>query len=197
MNAKKLSILAHAWLFAGLAASTPSLAGPGGPGGPGGPFGIVELLIGPPGVDSDGDGRITPKEIKAARASEFKTAAGEDGYISLAELKALKATKAAARFTALDTDANGQLTESEFTANRTERGAVVAKNLFKIGDTNADGNLSNKEFATLAQSILNPIMPFAMMDADGDGRLSEDEFTAPPPRGPGHKGKSGGGKDDQ
>ena len=198
MNANKRSTLTTALLFTSLAMTGPALAGPGGPeghGGPGGPHGVLDLLIGRPGVDSDGDGRITPKERKAARAADFKTIAGEDGYISLQELKDWKIARTTARFSALDTDANGQLSVAEFTADRTERAAVVAKNLFNIGDTNTDGNLSSEEFQALAQAILNPIVPFAMMDADGDGKLSETEFTTPP-RGPGRKGK-GAGKDAQ
>ena len=198
MNANKRSTLTTALLFTSLAMTGPALAGPGGPeghGGPGGPHGVLDLLIGRPGVDSDGDGRITPKERKAARAADFKTIAGEDGYISLQELKDWKIARTTARFSALDTDANGQLSVAEFTADRTERAAVVAKNLFNIGDTNTDGNLSSEEFQALAQAILNPIVPFAMMDADDDGKLSETEFTTPP-RGPGRKGK-GAGKDAQ
>jgi|GEM_PF-2510793 len=198
MNANNLSTLASVLLFTSLATAEPALAGPGGPeghGGPGGPHGVLDLLIGRPGVDSDGDGRITPKERKAARAADFKTIAGEDGYISLQELKDWKISKTTARFSALDTDANGQLSLAEFTADRTERAAVIAKNLFNIGDTNTDGSLSSEEFQTLAQAILNPIVPFAAMDADSDGKLSEAEFTTPP-RGPGRKGK-GGGRDAQ
>ena len=198
MNANKRSTLTTALLFTSLAMTGPALAGPGGPeghGGPGGPHGVLDLLIGRPGVDSDGDGRITAKERKAARAADFKTIAGEDGYISLQELKDWKIARTTARFSALDTDANGQLSVAEFTADRTERAAVVAKNLFNIGDTNTDGNLTSEEFQALAQAILNPIVPFAMMDADDDGKLSETEFTTPP-RGPGRKGK-GAGKDAQ
>ena len=198
MNANNLSTLASVLLFTSLATTEPALASPGGReghGGPGGPHGVLDLLIGRPGVDSDGDGRITPKERKAARAADFKIIAGEDGYISLQELKDWKISKTTARFSALDTDANGQLSLAEFTADRTERAAVIAKNLFNIGDTNTDGNLSSEEFQALAQAILNPIVPFAAMDADSDGKLSEAEFTTPP-RGPGRKGK-GGGRDDQ
>lgn len=194
MNANNLSTLASVLLFTSLATAEPALANPGRPeghGGPGGPHGVLDLLIGRPGVDSDGDGRITPKERKAARAADFKIIAGEDGYISLQELKDWKISKTTARFSALDTDANSQLSLAEFTADRTERAAVIAKNLFNIGDTNTDGNLSSEEFQALAQAILNPIVPFAAMDADSDGKLSEAEFTTPP-RGPGRKGKRGG-----
>ena len=156
--------------------------------GPGGPHGAFDVLLGSPfsaATDTDGDGRISPEEMQAARLAEFNAIRGDDYFVTLAEMTVGQQNKASARYTALNTDGAEGLTIVEFTAGKSGESAVMATNLFKIGDTDANSLLSRDEFKTLATAIISPIVPFAAMDTDGDGKLSEAEFTAPPHHGGG------------
>ena len=151
--------------------------------GPGGPHGAFDVLLGSPfsaATDTDGDGRISPEEMQAARLAEFNTLRGDDYFVTLAELTSGQQNKVVARYTALNTDGAEALTLAEFTAGKTGESAVTATNLFKIGDADANSLLSLDEFKVLAAAIISPILPFAAMDTNGDGKLSEAEFTAPP-----------------
>lgn len=183
MNARSITPLA---LAIAMAAVSPSGFAKGGPGGPGGAQGAAALFLGPPAeaADTDGNGKISREERQAARASEFKAIDinQTDGYASLAELQAWTAGKIAARFTALDADTSGGLSAAEFAGSAKGRQAITANNLFKLADTDANNALSAEEFTALAQLAVNPIFPFAAMDADGDGQVSAAEFTARPPR---------------
>lgn len=181
MNTSKATTLTAAALLVGLVNAHQALAGPGGP------HGSFDLLLGSPfstATDADGDGRISPEEMQAARLAEFNAIRGDDYFVTLAELTTGQQNKAMARYTALNTDGADGLTVAEFTAGKTGERAVMATNLFKIGDTDANSLLSLDEFKALAATI-SPILPFAAMDTNGDGMLSEAELTTPPRRGGG------------
>lgn len=182
MKTQKIASLTAAVLLATLVNADQALAGPGGP------HGAFGLLLGSPfsaATDTDGDGRISPEEMQAARLVEFNAIRGDDYFVTLAEMVAGQQNKASARYTALNTDGTEGLTLAEFTVGKTGESAVTATNLFKIGD--ADGNrlLSLDEYKAFVAAAISPILPFAAMDTDGDGKLSQAEFTAPPQHGAG------------
>jgi Ca2+-binding EF-hand superfamily protein len=193
MLTKKLLTMAVVVTVATVA--TPSFA-KGGPGAS-----PADVFLGPPpflaALDADGDGKISRAErqagqaiIKAARAEEFKTIdTDQDGYLTLAELKAWSDGKITTRFTTLDNDTSGALSVEEFTSGKTGKAAVKLQRLFKLIDTDADGALSMDEFTVVATQAANPLFHFAHLDTDGDGKVSEAEYTTPPRRhGPGQGG---------
>lgn len=153
------------------------------PGGAGQPEGFLARF------DSDGDGRVTRSEIEAVRAAEF-TAADSDGSdaLSFAELNAheqqQRAERQAQDFARLDQDGSGGISTQEFVDGHPQERAIAAATVFGLADSNSDGSLSLTELEALRQDPAP--WHFANLDADGDGGISQDEFTsAPPPRGPG------------
>jgi hypothetical protein len=56
----------------------------------------------------------------------------------------------------------------------------------KQGDLDGGGSLSPEEFRTLASSASKAGLFFAGMDENGDGKVSEAEYLAPPPHHAGH-----------
>lgn len=144
------------------------------------------MFLGPPpdlaALDTDGDGNVSQDEMKAARAAEFKTIdADGDGYLTLAELEAWTNRKSADQFKSLDTDSNGSVSVDEFVNGKAGRAATMAKNLFRLADVDGDGALSADEFTTMASKVGKPEIYFAALDSDGDDKLSEAEYLAPPP----------------
>lgn len=182
MKTPKITSLAAAVLVGTLVNTGLAMAGPGGP------HGAFDLLLGSPfsaATDTDGDGRISPEEMQAARLVEFNALRGDDYFVSLAEMVAGQQTKASARYTALNTNGAEGLAVAEFTAGKTGEQAVMATNLFKIGDADTNSLMSLDEFKALAAAAISPILPFVAMDTDGDGKVSETEFTTLPQHGGG------------
>ena len=184
MKTSKVRSLTAAALLVSLVNAEQVLAGPGGP------HGAFDLLLGSPFstvTDTDGDGRISPEEMQAARLVEFNAIRGEDYFVTLAEMATGQLNKAGARYTALNTDGTEGLTIAEFTAGKTGESAVTATNLFKIGDADGNSLLTLDEYKAFVAVAMSPILPFAAMDTNGDAKLSEAEFTTLP--------RHGGGKD--
>ncbi len=143
-----------ATLGAGTAAAQ---GGPGGGmgGGPGGGQGMMQRLA---VVDSDGDGLISPEELRRWRESVFY---------------------------AMDADRDDALTRAEYMAVQLGRGAAAdqrgpryaemqaAKEAdYDAMDTDRDDRVSHEQFVTYAEDA------FAAADANGDGLLSAPEFAA-------------------
>src|SRR5690606_27882965 len=103
-------------------------------------------------ADSDGDGAVTPEEMKQhmkSKHAEHKAAfmakldANGDGELSREEASRMPEEK----FTKLDTDGNGSLSEAELAAGKrahkdpAKRAERAAKRFAKL-DANGDGSLS-------------------------------------------------------
>lgn len=87
--------------------------------------------------------------------------------------------RGAQMFERLDTNADGQVTTQEVTAQKTE--------LFTRADTNADGQLDSAERAAAVTAEMQhrraerESRAMERLDTDGDGNLSLAEFTATGP----------------
>lgn len=79
------------------------------------------------------------------------------------------------RFSALDSDGDGRITEAEMQAKRSR--------YFADADANADGVLDRQELEALIEARRKARMDrrFARLDANGDGGISAEEFAARKP----------------
>lgn len=142
-------------------------------------------------LDTDGDGVISRSEIAAAKAARFKAIdSNGDGKLSLDELSShaqerhskrkekqqdKRSQRQAKRFEKLDADANGAVNLAEF-IERTPRGEEqVLKNIFKVMDQDANDELSLEELQNAKNQ--RSAMMFAKLDKNGDGQVSEQEFS--------------------
>lgn len=182
MNLKKTILILAGLLLAGAANADPHHQGHHH-----GPFAVIKLFIGSPhgNLKANNEGSITPEIIQAARLAEFNAIRGDDYFVTLAEFQTGINNKVSARFAALDKDASSTLSLDEFTSGKSGEKAIIARNVFRVADANTDGFIDSAEFAKTAASVVSPLIPFVTLDTDGDGKVSEAEFTALPP----HKGK--------
>ena len=91
-----------------------------------------------------------------------------------------------------DKNGDGKLDDAEradmkaaFAARRAEH----HKEMLTTWDTNKDGKLDDAERAAMRDARLTE--RFKAMDANGDGKLTLDEFKAGAPKGFGHHGRRG------
>jgi Ca2+-binding EF-hand superfamily protein len=112
-------------------------------------------------IDADSDGKVTEAELAAHRA---------------------------AMFTAADTNSDGKLSADELSAQHLARMAATVADrsarMIKRMDTSGDGSLSADEMGE------GPMADhFAMIDADGDGAISQAEAKAAADRMADSRGK--------
>ena len=116
-----------------------------------------------------------------------------DGVISRAELtKSLEA-----RFTKMDKDGNGKLSQEEAQAMKGKRGGKGMRGkghkrggngmaMMRDADTNGDQKISKAEFTTAA------LTRFDKADANSDGKLTKEERQAAHKAHKGERNKRGG-----
>lgn len=117
-------------------------------------------------VDRDGNGKLIPAEVSVLDDS----------------------SGARRRFFAMDADADGTLSEEEWTRQGRDV-PVLAVNLFRGHDGNGDGSVSGEEWlaGVGADKVPQAQYEFALCDFDGDGLLSLGEYTCLPSVGSGHQ----------
>ncbi|NOS86965.1 MAG: hypothetical protein HOP34_00245 [Methylococcaceae bacterium] len=137
-------------------------------------------------ADTNGDGKISADEWTAARTTEF-TALDTDasGDLTLAEVEAGLAKRIADHFTSLDADSSAQLSLAEFVGSKTGKAATMATRVFDLADKDNTDSLSADEFTALAPGAGAAIHHFAHLDQDANNLVSKDEFLTPPKKGRG------------
>jgi hypothetical protein len=136
-------------------------------------------------------GKVTEPKVKAAASATTNPGKGNwwadadidgDGQLSAAEAKANAGLDS--RFSNIDADADGYVTNDEYrqfyTSEQSQgethaaaHSAVVTKDVFKL-DANADGKLSPTELTTNAALS----GAFSVMDTDKDGFVTQAEYDA-------------------
>ena len=108
-----------------------------------------------------------------------------DGIVDFDEMQAVRADLTIDEFNKMDSNSDGQLVPEELAAAFTAR-------MMKRLDTDGDGAVSLKEMEAFgpphpdaadrppgaADRFPDPAERFKQFDADGDGKLSQSEFTA-------------------
>lgn len=106
-----------------------------------------------------------------------------NGEITQSEMEAHRN----ARFAKADTDGDGKLSLEEATAKGQERAAKRAARMFERHDANKDGFLDSEELPKPRRAGKF----FERMDADGSGGISEAEFAEARERMKEHRKKRG------
>jgi len=115
-----------------------------------------------------------------------------DGLISLPEIQEVRPELTAEKFTELDANADGYLERSELRGAMRDRGHGShdqrreefrrranerAEEAFADIDADGNGNVSQAEFSAAGAARIEAA--FARMDENNDGELSADEFRPP------------------
>lgn len=136
-------------------------------------------------ADRNQDGKLTLPELEASVGAKFaELDANSDGVLSQDELEAMKAKwrgkkgkqgkrgkRGAKHFEKLDADGNGVIGRDEAPPRMQERFAEL--------DANSDGSLSQDELKAMRKQFKGKGSKkgHKMLDKDGDGTVSLDEFS--------------------
>lgn len=151
-------------------------------------------------LDTNGDGTVTTSEFQAHLLTRFDTAdTNKDGKITADEAKAAFDAHKQGRFEKLDTNGNGTIERSEvekmpeglFTKIDADKSGTLSQAEFEAGhpkapegkvegkgmhhglpgDTNNDGTVTKEEATAEAQKLTKKL------DADSDGKLTQEELS--------------------
>lgn len=106
-------------------------------------------------MDLDGDGALTPEEMRAAMQDRMQ-----------------------ARFEAADSDGDGGLSAEEMTAMVQARMADRIESRLDKADENGDGLLQIEEMQVMGRNGPRDGRMFDRLDRNGDGALDAEEFAA-------------------
>jgi Ca2+-binding EF-hand superfamily protein len=132
--------------------------------------------------DLNQDGMISAEEIQAARAAKFQQAdTNNNGVLELLELQAdmenRRTERQATRFAQIDTNEDGQLSVAEFQSSHPQAHTGMTATLFGLADQDKSEALNLEEFAALKSPEGKVWHHFAQLDSNGDGVISEEEYT--------------------
>ncbi len=125
-------------------------------------------------MDSDGSGEISPAELAAAPGPEHRGRhPGWKRHGRTDDDAGFSEEGDGALFDALDDDADGTLSRTEFSAERLReaRREHARSRLFERLDRDGSGGLSRAELPDMSRRL-------AAMDADGDGTVTREEARA-------------------
>ncbi|TNF23244.1 MAG: hypothetical protein EP318_00715 [Rhodobacteraceae bacterium] len=200
---KTRTMLIGSALMAAIALGVPatSALAKGGDGFMGGRGGAAGLEF--ENFDQNGDGSLSPEELRDVATARFNAMDTDgDGEVSAAEMEAAADARRAARFTRmierLDTDGNGTLSAAEMQAGHDKmrdggrkgrdharkdggkRG--MEKGEHRRGDRQGmkrgDGQRGDRQQQREARGGQMSDRMFALIDTDGNGAISKEEFDS-------------------
>lgn len=142
----------------------------------------VPVLAAPGGAkgDTDGNGTLTRAEAQAHATQRFaKMDFNKDGKIDAADRTAKRAEMQAKKFTALDTDGNGSISQAEWNNQGAERGAKRAERVAKRAEAGEAGEGKRPGMRGDGKRGGRHAMHGGMMgkaDTNGDKAISQAEF---------------------
>ncbi|MBI1359539.1 MAG: calcium-binding protein [Alphaproteobacteria bacterium] len=163
---------------------------PGPPPMEAGPHGGFSLLR----FDANNDGKVTRAEVSTAEKSRFAEAdANKDGFVTPDEMRtAMRKHMLEARFARLDADHNGQISLAEFekampegrgpspgfAGHRGFRGPEMARIRDHDGPRGSRDAGGRKPGPDADSNDAPKVRRMGPADANGDGKLSYEEFSA-------------------
>lgn len=109
--------------------------------------------------------------------------ANGDGALTQAEIETFMATRGQARFTEADANGDGELSREELIAARDSRAEGRIDRMIERLDSDGNGSLSQAELEEMRDRMQERRgdrrgMRFERLDANDDGAISEEEWTA-------------------
>lgn len=142
----------------------------------------VPVIAAPGGAkgDTDGNGTLTRAEAQAHATQRFaKMDFNKDGKIDAADRTAKRVEMQAKKFTALDTDGNGSISQAEWNNQGAERAAKRAERVAKRAEAGEAGEGKRPGMRGHGKRGGRHAMHGGMMgkaDTNGDKAISQAEF---------------------